>query len=300
MAWRDAAWAVQEYEAVRALLPVAKMPSQFKRAANLGEIDDLFDVFLLDAFGVLNVGEAAIDGAVDRVKTLQDKGKRVLVLTNGASYPAEVALKKFTGFGFDFQLNDIVSSRDALAAALSAPATKGYWAVMSARASAVETLGVPWRRLEDRADVYDAASGFLLLSSADWTDNRQTLLRDSLAKTPRPVLVGNPDIVAPREHGFSLEPGYYAYSLASELGIDLGLFGKPFGNIFDWAFERVSIVEPSRVAMVGDTLHTDVLGGAAYGLQTVLVTDHGLFSGCDFEAFSAQTGIVPNYVVPSI
>ena len=41
--------------------------------------------------------------------------------------------------------------------------------------------------------------------------------------------------------------------------------------------------------MVGDTLHTDVLGGAAYGIKTALVTDHGLFSGYDYTKFSSSS-----------
>ena len=79
----DVTWAVQQYEAVRSLLPTAKMPEQSMHAANLGALADRFDVFLLDAFGVLNVGEMAIDGAAQRVRFLQEMGKRVLVLTHG-------------------------------------------------------------------------------------------------------------------------------------------------------------------------------------------------------------------------
>ena len=82
---RDAVWAVQQYEAVRSILPKAKMPAQSTHAKNLGEIADLFDIFLLDAFGVLNLGDTAIAGAVQRVEFLKNRGKRVLVLTNGAS-----------------------------------------------------------------------------------------------------------------------------------------------------------------------------------------------------------------------
>jgi ribonucleotide monophosphatase NagD (HAD superfamily) len=49
--------------------------------------------------------------------------------------------------------------------------------------------------------------------------------------------------------------------------------------------------------MVGDTLHTDVLGGAAAGCRTVLVTDHGLFAGRDTVPFIAASGIVPDFIV---
>jgi glycerol 3-phosphatase-2 len=52
--------AFEAYESVRNRLPVVR-PSAvgFQRVATLADIADVFDVFLLDAFGVLNIGEAA-------------------------------------------------------------------------------------------------------------------------------------------------------------------------------------------------------------------------------------------------
>ena len=297
---RDAVWAVQQYEAVRPLLPEAHMPAQSTHAENLGEIAALFDVFLLDAFGVLNVGDAAITGAAQRVKMLKNFGKRVLVLTNGACFPADQALKKFLGFGFSLELADIVSSRAALKAALPPLPDNGFWGVMGTHNSQVETLGVSWRHLDNDSSVYDTASGFLLLSTLEWTDKQQMLLQESLSKIPRPIFVGNPDIVAPRGSHFSLEPGYYAHKLSRNLELNIRLFGKPFSNIYDLAFSRLSNINPSRIVMVGDTLHTDVLGGAAYGIKTVLVTDHGLFSGFDYKKFIQQTQIVPDFIIPTI
>ena len=56
--------------------------------------------------------------------------------------------------------------------------------------------------------------------------------------------------------------------------------------------------DPSRIIMVGDTLHTDILGGAAAGLATALVTDHGALKDLDVEAAIARSQIVPGYVLP--
>ena len=300
MSARDAVWAVQQYDAVRSLLPAASMPEKSVHTENLEILTDHFDVFLLDAFGVLNVGDAAITGAAQRVQMLKDMGKNVLVLTNGACFPVEKALKKFLGFGIPLELTDIVSSRAAMSVAIPSLPDSGFWGVMSAHNSHVETLGIPWQRLENDASVYDAASGFLLLSTLEWTDDQQMLLEESITKAPRPVLVGNPDIVAPRGRYLSLEPGYYAHKLGSELQIQAKFFGKPFANIYDLAFNRVPNIDPSRVVMVGDTLHTDILGGAAYGIKTALVTDHGLFSGYDHKKFIEQTQIVPDFIMPAI
>jgi len=276
------------------------MPAQSTHSENLGAISDHFDVFLLDAFGVLNLGKTGINGAVERVQLLKNMGKTVLVLTNGARLPSENALKKFLKLGFHFDLSDIVSSRDALAAAITPLPDDGFWGVMSSQNSQIETLGVPCRRLEDDKLTYDRASGFILLSASEWNESRQLLLRECLAKAPRPILVGNPDIIAPRGSHFSLEPGHYAYELGRDLKLELQLFGKPFANIYDLAFKRLPNVDLSRVAMVGDSLHTDILGGVAYGVKTVLVTEHGLFSGFDCRRFIMETKIVPDFIIPII
>ncbi len=111
--------------------------------------------------------------------------------------------------------------------------------------------------------------------------------------------MGNPDIVAPREDGLTLEPGYYAHDLHRRTGIKPEFYGKPYANIFDLVFDRISPDTPkSRIAMVGDTLHTDVLGGAAYGVQTVLIENHGLFAGNDVDGFIKHSGIIPNWICP--
>ncbi|MEL7164091.1 MAG: hypothetical protein AAGL96_01360 [Pseudomonadota bacterium] len=71
-------------QALHHLLSKAAFPDQSVRAANIGDIFHHLDFFLRDTFGVLNVGNTAIRGAVERVVCLQATRKRVLVLTNGA------------------------------------------------------------------------------------------------------------------------------------------------------------------------------------------------------------------------
>jgi ribonucleotide monophosphatase NagD (HAD superfamily) len=54
-------------------------------------------------------------------------------------------------------------------------------------------------------------------------------------------------------------------------------------------------VKPDRIAMCGDTLHTDILGAAARGWRTVLVTQDGLFSGHDTKTFSEQSDLFADW-----
>ncbi len=296
---QDTDWAFAQYENVRKRLPLSQARGAGERVPNLGALADDFDVFLLDAYGVLNIGDTPIAGAPNRVAALQAMGKRCLVLTNGASFPASNRLPKYRQYGYHFTADDVISSRDALAVHLAAlPACR--WAAMAPKGASFEGLGVEFDLLEDASEPYTNAEGFLLLGSQIWTEARQAKLVETLLATPRPVLVGNPDLVAPYEHGFNLQPGLYAHWLADATGIEPLFFGKPYAGMFDEAKRRFGDVPPHRVAMVGDTLHTDILGGAAAGFRTVLIENHGMFAGRDVKEYIKKSGISPDFIAPTI
>lgn len=289
--------ALDRYEAVRPRLPGAVFPSQSLTAPDLSALADRYDAFVLDAFGVLNVGDMPVPGAVARMAQLRAMGKRLVVLTNAASYPRLVALEKYHRLGFDFNAEEVVSSRDVAASRLAALAPGALWAALAAHDDTFADLPVRVIDLLDTAGAWQDADGFLLLSQARWTPQVQRDLGQALAARPRPLVVANPDLVAPRENGLSVEPGAFAHDLADRLGIVPHWFGKPFGDAFADARARLAGIAPDRIAMVGDTLHTDVLGGKAAGMGTVLVTDHGLFAGRDVAAYIARSGLRPDVIV---
>lgn len=293
--------AFARYEAIRERLPGAQFPVTSIQAENLGSLADEFDVFVLDAFGVINVGNTAIPGAPERIAALQALGKQTYVLTNGASYNADAARAKYTRLGYSFDAARIVASRDVLANHIASYAPDFKWGFMAIPESRIGELCANPHLLEDDPALYDAVDGFILLSSIGWTRPRQELLIESLQKQPRPVLVGNPDLVAPLETSLSFEPGFFAHELADRTGIEPSFFGKPFANAFEEVSRRIERDRPGtpghRIAMVGDTLHTDILGGAAAGYRTILVTDHGLFKGHDVTPFIKEAGIVPDFIV---
>lgn len=295
---RDVDWAFEQYEAQRAVLPTATFPKHSVVIANLAEIADRIDVFLLDVFGVLSVGSGVIPGAVDAVAALQEMGKQVFVLTNSAAAPATEALVKYRNWGFDFTDFVVTSSRGTLAQTMTL-ADRRKWGVMAP--SVPVEFPVDCVLLADDPATYDRVDGIVLLSSAQWTQGRQDMLIQSLQRRARPVLVGNPDIVAPRENGISIQCGWFAHDLAQRTGIAPEFFGKPFDNIYKSALAKVgSGVPKHRIAMVGDTLHTDILGGAHIGIKTVLITGQGVYGGQDVAPFIARSAIVPDWIAPSI
>lgn len=296
-------WAFATYQAVRHRLPQARFPAVSRPAPDLTALTPSHDIFLLDAFGVLNVGETAIPGAVDHVAALQNAGKHVMVVSNAAGYPKRLLMARLARLGFDFNPDQVLSSREVLLHHLRQwPPLR--WGLMADPQYGLEELdGLHAAILGDDPHIYDQAEGFAFLGSGTWTDHRQRLLTDSMHRRPRPVLVGNPDIVAPREGGLSLEPGHYAHLLADQTGVTPQFFGKPYPAVFDMALTRAravraDVTDPARIVMVGDTLHTDILGGAAAGVQTALITGFGALLGMDVQTAITTSGITPDLILP--
>ncbi|MCA0962072.1 HAD-IIA family hydrolase [Salipiger bermudensis] len=291
--------AFARYERLRPILPQASFPETSRTGRTLEDTMGDYDAYILDAFGVLNRGEAPIPGAVERIAQLRAAGKRLIVLTNAASYTRSGVLAKYHRLGFDFTLDEVVSSRDVAFAHL--PEVQGVWAAITADGDDLSDApaGHYIADLHTQPELLISAAAFLFLSTARWSDADNARLERALQFQMRPVIVANPDLVAPREDGLSLEPGWYAQTLAASTGATMPMFGKPFGNAFDEALRRLPGISPHRIAMVGDTLHTDVLGGAAAGLGTILIQEHGLFRGLSPAPFIEASGLQPDWLVQS-
>lgn len=286
----------ERYEEVRPRMPEAQMQGRFQDIGTLMDIAEQGAAFVFDAFGVLNVGDTLIEGADVRVNELREVGCEIRILTNAASYDRTGAVAKFKGLGIDVFDDEIITSRDATLNAL----TDCHWGVIAAPEDALADISVPHSRLGMDRATYDVVDGFLFLSSSGWPQAHQEVLTASLKRRPRPVLIANADLVAPRDTGFSLEPGYFGHLLADQGVEGVRFFGKPFPEVYGLVEASLKMTHPAQIIMCGDTLHTDVLGAAARGWKTVLVTKDGLFAGHDTQPFCEQAGLFPTWRVARI
>ena len=272
-------------------MPQATTTRATREISALTDIADEVSAFVFDAFGVLNVGETLIKGADHRLDQLRALGRHIRILTNAASYDRAGAVEKFKRLGLRIEPDEIITSRDAALAAL----TPGLWGAIAAPEDQLADIDVDLLRLGDRVEDFDRVDGFLFLSSSGWTPAQQDVLLASLQRKKRHVIIANADLAAPRDHGFSLEPGHFGHLLMDE-GIDtVRFFGKPFGEVYDLVEQSLSGVPTDQIAMCGDTLHTDIMGAAARNWRTVLVTQDGLFSGHNTLEFCQKSGLHPDW-----
>lgn len=286
-----AATVFDRYEAVRHRLPPASPPASTSQIASLHDIAGDAAAFVFDAYGVLNIGEAAIPGAAQRLRELREIGCQIRILSNAASYTHARAVTKFQKLGMEVKDHEIITSRDATLAHMDGR----LWGCIAAPQDNLSDISAPTRRLVDDPSSYDQVEGFLFLSTEVWSLDRQALLESALLKRPRPVIIANADLVAPREHGFSLEPGYFGHQLADRGIQDVRFFGKPFPAVYEMVEASLPSLSPERIVMCGDTLHTDILGAASRGWQTVLVEKDGLFSGQDTGAYLCRANLFPTW-----
>ncbi len=274
-----------------------------QRVPDLLALKDEVDVLLLDGFGVLNTGFEAVPGMAAQIAALQAHGVHCLVLSNGATQPVGPMVQKYDDLGFHFKPENLLTSRDALRVGLQAHAEQSpdfLWGVTPTAAASHPDLPGQMRRLLSEKD-YTEVDGFLLLSTLRWTAQHDWWLRRHLQLRMRPVWVGNPDVCAPFPQHVSREPGQVARAQARNLGAEVAYFGKPHGNVYEVALRRARELQPDldldRVAMVGDSPHTDILGARMAGLKSVLMQDHGLLAGQPLWQRLEEAKIWPDYLI---
>jgi len=285
------------YEGIRKTLPKAHAIKKPLHVKSIDEILSHAKCFFLDAFGVLNIGSKSIDGAREFIDKLRQNGLHFLVLTNSASYPKSHVCQRLNAIGFDFEPHEIISSREVLFSLL--PHTSHQWGIMGTP----QELEISIRANFQEDDGFWESEGFLFLSTSNWDDSWQKRFKKELSKKPRPLWVANPDITAPREDGsFSKEPGFYTLLEPCELFESLSLVGKPYENVFSYAINLAQKrwgVTPNEIMMIGDTLHTDILGANALGLQSALIEGYGFFRGLETLPFMDKSGIFPDFRISS-
>lgn len=138
--------------------------------------------------------------------------------------------------------------------------------------------------LKKTDDIDSDGLGALILFDDDfkWNTERLAVIFNRIRREPElTVIVPNPDIIYPLREGY-----YYPTSGAAALWIktllqetgtpfDPVFFGKPYGFLYHKVFHliknEIPDIKPHEIAMVGDTLKSDIDGANRAGFFSILV-----------------------------
>lgn len=296
-----------KYEQARARLPEDKFnyPKKSLEVSGILELADDFDTFFFDAYGVLNIGDEAIPKAPEVIKELQKMGKTCLVLSNAAAFTHDSYQAKYLRYGYDFANENIIVSRDALINELKLnPAPSKTYGYITKNEKQDDLLELGLKTIhQDEAAFWDSDI-FLFLGSMNWDWDLQKRWVAELTKNPRPILLGNADLISPKGDIENLEAASFVLNLPEPIFKNVQVFGKPYAGIYEAGVRELQrqgkVFNPQKTLMVGDTLHTDILGGNSFGIKTALVIGYGFFNGLDWLEFAQLADIYPDFVMKGI
>ena len=294
-------------------MPAKPPPRTARRISGLAEVLDQFDAVIFDNFGVLSLGDPAIDAGAPALAAVRRSGKPLRILTNDGAKGIEAMLADHHGRGYVFRAEEIIPGYRLLERALARSLSTGHppaeppalrteqvWGVIGLDPlplPALTQLMIPLTG--GGIGQVDTVAGVVFFDTGDWRDADQQRLVASLRAAPRPVIVCNPDLTAPYPGCLSIEPGWSVNQLADSTGVEPVFLGKPFAAIYDVALGDLGDIPRERIIAVGDTPHTDVLGAHAAGIKSLLV-ETGFTRGRDAAALMEQAGIVADYVAATV
>jgi HAD superfamily hydrolase (TIGR01450 family) len=265
---------------------------------------DRFDGFLIDLDGVVWVGRETVPGSAEALQTLLAAGKRLVFVTNNPGRPPAAYAERLRDLGIDVSTEQIVTA-GMVAARLTAEAAgpEGNAFViggaplkeMIAAAGIAVLEGEPGRK----ADV-------VVVSGHRGFDFGELATAKSALDAGAVLIATSHDPTLPMPGGDLPGTGAILAAVETASGRTAEIAGKPERHLFEMALAAIADGSPAasggkgesraeRVAMVGDRISSDIEGGRAAGLRTVLV-----LSGACNRAEAEAADPPPDHVIDNL
>jgi len=267
-----------------------------------------YKIIFFDAYGVIKNYKGPIPGIEKTFNWLNEQQKSYYIITNDASRSPELLAESYIKNGLSHITADKIISSGMLAKEfLDLKVKQGLVAYLGTEDSAhyIEHPGLKTLPLQEmnESNINDITALVLLDDEGfDWMDGLNKAV-NLLRRRTIPAIVANPDGAYPmskREVGIAI--GGLSYMIEKITGRKFIRFGKPDSQIFMFALENILPIHPhitkKDILMVGDTLHTDILGGNKFGLDTALVLTGNLLPE-DYENRIISSGISPTFISES-
>lgn len=265
------------------------------------DIISSYEAILIDAYGVLVDAKGELPNARTFVEELNANKTNFLIVTNDASRSHEEIAERFQGMNMQIGAHQVLCSGSLIIDYFEKHALHGAKTrIMGTRASVgfAETAG---------ADIVDERDGnfdvFIIADEAGYrfresVDLAVTQLIRLIDRGKKPHLIlPNPDLIYPNSpDSYGITAGSIATVIEAVLrqrygsssGLEFARLGKPETWIFESAFRRVGT---RQALMLGDQLHTDILGAQQSRIDSLLV-----LTGLTKNAPQADDPIQPTFV----
>ena len=224
---------------------------------------DGIDAIFLDLDGTIYLGGEPIEGALDFLERLKQRGIRRFFLSNNSSKSVSQYLEKLTSMGIPATEQDILlSTHDLLSWLKKEGITDTYLVGTEGMREMLEDDGIRTRAQSPQYVVlgYDTEINYEKLSAASIHLHRGV-----------PMVASHPDIVCPSPDGGLPDTGAYIDLFEATTGVrPVHICGKPNPGMILHKIVELGL-RPDNCAMVGDRLYTDIEMAERSGVHGILV-----------------------------
>ena len=224
---------------------------------------DGIEAVFLDLDGTLYLGSELIDGALDFLVRLEERGIQRFFLSNNSSRSVTQYVEKLHGMGVPASPGDVLLSTHDLLAWLSTNGiTETYLVGTSGMQGMLEDAGISTDSGEPEYVVlgYDTEITYEKLSTASIHLQRGV-----------PMVASHPDTVCPSPEGGLPDTGAYMELFEATTGVrPEHVCGKPNAGMILHKVDEIGL-RPEQCAMIGDRLYTDMEMAQRAGVQGILV-----------------------------
>jgi HAD superfamily hydrolase (TIGR01450 family) len=231
--------------------------------------------FVFDLDGCVWQGSTLLPGAGDTLTALHRAGRAVAFLTNNSRATGLDMRAKLHGLGLRW-VEHALTPLEILGQVVAERYGPSRVLVIGAPELAA-VVAAAGHQVVDVAD-YRKATVVAVGNDFDLSYERLTAAARAAA-AGAPLVTPNVDPRLPIEDGDFL-PGCGAIvaAVSAAAGVSPVVVGKPQPPLFRIALTRLGL-EPAQAAMVGDSIESDVAGGRAIGMRTVLYAPEGAPAG---------------------
>lgn len=264
---------------------------------------DRFDGLLVDLDGVVWIGREPVPGSAETLRALLEAGRRVVFVTNNPGKLPSAYAERLGELGVEVGAGQIVTAGMVAARLAGEAAGHGGGAFVIGGAPLKEMVAATGARLLEGEEAWEAKA--VVVSGHRGFDYGELVTAKRALERGAALFATSHDPTMPYPGGELPGTGAILAAVETASGRRAEIAGKPERHLFEMAIEQLrgSFVRDNRtkeprdprLAMIGDRVSSDIAGGKAAGLETILV-----LSGTTTPEQARDAAPEPDFVLESL
>ena len=278
---------------------------------SISDIISIYDVFILDQWGVMHDGFKGYNSAINLVEELIKENKKLIIISNSSKRKLS-SIYKLNSLGFNKNhFIEVMTSGEMIWHEIC-NSIQNYGSDLINCFHIFDSSkedGLVFRNgLEKFNFVSNINKANFILACTPFENTEPIdyipILRDSLDRNLI-MFCANPDYVTVHKNN---DKNIYCMGTIADLYEHMGgkvvILGKPSKEIYEQSCKKIENFNKSKIVAIGDSLDHDILGAKNFDIDSVLIStgihkdlfDNGLEIGLNIIKNSKKWNFVPTYV----